>query len=214
MITDIRVHVMARPPLPGRVKTRLQPVLGAAGCACLARRLLDATLAVARAADVGPVTLWAAHWPRHPALVAAAGRHGAALAAQRGRDLGERMAFVARRSFNVGALPILVGTDCPSLRPEDLQAAAEALHGDCDAVVGPALDGGYYLLGLASPCASIFRLMAWGGDGVLETTLRRLERAGMRCRLLPRRRDLDRPGDLRGVSLFLAAQGVGTEGLG
>lgn len=198
------VHVMAKAPVPGRVNTRLEPALGRAGCARLARRLLARTLAVARDAGVGPVTLWAAGWRGHPALREAARRHGVELRAQRGRGLGERMEHVVRAGLAAGRFPILVGTDCPGLAAGDLRETAAALAEGWDAVLGPAGDGGYYLIGLRAPRPALFRNMDWGGDGVLEETGRRLRRLRLAAYRLGERADLDRPADLGGWSPFEA----------
>lgn len=208
----VAVHVMARPPLAGLVKTRLQPALGAAGCARLARALLHHVLARAREAGVGPVVLWAAQWPGHPALREAARRHGCALRAQRGAGLGARMEHVVRASLREGAWPVLIGTDCPSLRSRDLKAAADALARGSDAVLGPALDGGYYLIGLRDCRPALFRRMDWGGATVLAETQRRLRREGMDVTRLAPRADLDRPADLAGHSPFALARGSLPEG--
>lgn len=205
-MTAVSVQVLAKTPLAGQVKTRLAAVLGHHGCVRLARGQLARTLAVAREAGVGPVTLRLPGGPWHPFVRREAGRHGAALAAQHGVDLGERMARAARAGLRRRGAVILLGTDCPGLAPGDLQDAAARLAAGADVVLGPALDGGYYLAALGRPAPPMFRGLAWGGAGLLAATRRRLEAAGYRVALLAPRADLDRPAELPG-SPFLAGPG-------
>lgn len=205
-MNDIAVAVLTKPPLPGRVKTRLAGALTNHGCARLARWQLDRTLRVAAAGAVGPVTLWVAGGPWHPYLRERARAHGVGLATQRGSDLGERMAHAVRASMDGHAGVLLLGTDCPGLAPEDLRTAAGRLADGVDVVLGPARDGGYYLAALRRFPPAIFRPMDWGGGSVLQTTLRRLARAGYSVSLLEPKTDLDRPADLEG-SAFRAGLG-------
>lgn len=201
-MSDIAVQVFAKPPVPGRVKTRLAGLLGHHGCARLARAQLDRTLRVAVASGVGPVTLWVAGGPWHPFVRASAARHGVSLAAQRGADLGARMAHAVRTALPGRDGVVLLGTDCPALDPGDVRAAVDGLAEGADVALGPALDGGYYLAALARRAPVMFREMQWGGEQVFRETVRRLGRAGFRVALVTARRDLDRPADLRGSPLL------------
>jgi glycosyltransferase A (GT-A) superfamily protein (DUF2064 family) len=97
---------------------------------------------------------------------------------------------------------LLIGTDCPALQPEDLRAAASALLDGEDAVVIPAEDGGYVLIGLRRPIPALFEGMAWGTDTVMSSTRRRLREIGMRWRELPTLWDVDRPADLARLAYF------------
>jgi glycosyltransferase A (GT-A) superfamily protein (DUF2064 family) len=91
---------------------------------------------------------------------------------------------------------IVIGSDCPALAPEHLRAAAAVLAGGEDAVLAPAEDGGYVLIGLAHPERSLFERIAWGGPTVLAETRARLAAAGLRWRELATLWDVDRPEDL------------------
>lgn len=197
-MNSVAVEVLAKPPLPGRVKTRLTSVLTHHGCARLARAQLERTLRVATESGIGPVTLRVAGGPWHPYLRDRARVHGAGLASQRGVDLGERMAHAVRASLDGREGVVLLGTDCLGLIPEDLRAASDRLAAGTDVVLGPALDGGYYLAGVRRPIPAMFRPMNWGAGDVLQTTVRRLARAGYTVNLLESRSDLDRPADLAG----------------
>lgn len=195
---SVAVEVLAKPPLRGRVKTRLAGTLGHHGCVRLARAQLDRTLRVAAESGVGPVTLRVAGGPWHPFLRECARAHGAAIATQRGVDLGARMAHAVRASLENRPGVVLLGTDCPGLAPHDLREAADKMAAGADVVLGPALDGGYYLAAVRRLIPAMFRPMGWGGGRVLEITLGRLARAGCSVSLLTPRADLDRPGDLPG----------------
>jgi glycosyltransferase A (GT-A) superfamily protein (DUF2064 family) len=96
-----------------------------------------------------------------------------------------------------------IGTDCVDVTGEILEEAFEALLDDVDASVGPALDGGYYLIGLSRFCGAAFRGIPWSTDRTLLTTLSRLRSCGLRVRLLPPLTDIDRPEDLEGQHSYL-----------
>lgn len=192
---------MAKAPRPGAVKTRLAAHVGA-DAACRLQRAFIADLAT-RLATLGlPV-----HW----AVAPAGGELGIALPterrlAQRGENLGARMADAIARVHALHGRPVLVlGTDSPHLDPAVLGDAAEALGGDCDAVLGPADDGGYWCIGLAVPRAEVFADVTWGTSTVLAATEANLARAGLRVRRLPRTFDVDDAAGLDALRALLAA---------
>lgn len=190
---SIAIAVFARAPVPGAAKTRLIPALGAEGAAALQRELTARALARACALPGARVTLWVAGDMAHPHIVEIAARHGVPVSAQVGSDLGARMhhAFVAA----AGPL-LLIGTDCPQMRVDDLAAAAASLVTH-DVVLQPASDGGYVLIGLNCPRATLFDSIPWGEPTVLEQTRSRIAAAQLRCALLPVLDDLDTAADLR-----------------
>lgn len=192
----MQIAIFAKAPVAGQVKTRLEPLLGQARTVALHRQLIDATLDCARQAALGPLTLWIAGDPALPELVEAAARHGAALRAQRGADLGLRMA--AAFDDTLAAHPddgcLLIGTDCPALTPAHLREAAAALAAN-DLVLIPAIDGGYVLIGLNAPQPALFRGITWGSSLVLKATLARADALGLRCAQLAPLPDLDTPSD-------------------
>lgn len=187
--------MLAKAPLPGWAKTRLAPAVGAAGAARLQRQLTLATLRTACAARLGPVTLWCAPDCTHR-FFRALRRHSALdCRAQVDGDIGARMhaAFVAHAG--VGPL-LLVGTDCPALRPSHLHQAAQALGDGADAVVVPAEDGGYVLIGLRQPQPALFAGVRWSTADVMRDTRERAHSAGLRLVELDTLWDLDVPADL------------------
>ena len=178
------IIVFARAPVPGEAKTRLIPKLGAWRAARLHERLTLHALRTARLAS-GRVEL---HGTRRHSFFR---RLDVEFRLQRGRDLGERMVNALSKARRPA---IVIGTDCPALTPRDLRRAARWLRAGCDAVLAPAEDGGYALIGLRRARKEFFEGILWGGPQVYADTVKRL--AGYRWRALRRVWDLDRPGDL------------------
>jgi rSAM/selenodomain-associated transferase 1 len=189
------IIVFAKAPQPGAVKTRLIPALGAAGAARLHERLLERTLATAAAAGVGPIEL-CGDPASDPVLAARAAAHAAALTAQGPGDLGARMRRAFERALAGAPAAILVGADCPALTAAHLREASAGLAAGHDAVLAPAEDGGYVLIGLARVHASLFERIRWGGPEVIAHTRARLGRLGWRWLELGLLWDVDRPEDL------------------
>lgn len=190
------IIVFARYPAPGRTKTRLIPVLGRLGAADLCRRLTEKTLATARcAAEKRRAGLEVCH-------------DGGGLKRMRrwlGRDLlftaqvegglGERMEAAMDRAFADGCgLVLLLGTDIPDVEPAHLGKAFEHLE-DHDLVLGPSLDGGYWLIGLKRR-ADVFGGIVWGRADVLEKTLAKAREKSLSVRLLAPLSDVDTLDDL------------------
>jgi rSAM/selenodomain-associated transferase 1 len=187
-----RVAILAKAPIAGAVKTRLVPLLGAEGAAALQERLIHRTVETAIDADIGPVTLWGSPDETHPLFRALAARFGVALRRQPEGDLGARMhAAIALR-----CPAIVIGADCPALTPAHLRTAADVLRDGQDAVIFPAEDGGYVLIGLRQPHAALFAPMEWGTDAVLAETRRRLVQLALSWREPVSLWDVDRPADI------------------
>ena len=116
---------------------------------------------------------------------------------QTGRDLGERMEAAFSEAFAAGASKVvIIGSDCPELDAEMLEAAFDALDRN-DFVLGPTPDGGYYLLGMKHTDDSVFRGIAWSTDAVRNATLQKIAAAGKTCALLPDLPDIDTEEDWR-----------------
>ena len=188
-----RILVFAKAPVPGEVKTRLIPALGADGAARLAARMLEQTLEAAAAAGVGPVEL-CTDAPLDPPP--RPGSFAPQISLQGNGDLGERLSRAAKRVVeDVGDPLLLIGTDCPELDCIRLRAAAEAL-GDHDAVILPAADGGYVLLGLKRFDPLLFSDIAWSTNRVAAETIGRIRRLGWSLHVGETLRDVDEPDDL------------------
>jgi len=190
----IDVAIMARAPVPGLAKTRLIPALGAAGAARLQSWLLQRTVALALAADVGPVSLWCAGDPAHPDFAAYTQPGQVSLRVQPEGDLGWRM-LTAIRATPASAGVLVIGTDCPVLTPRHLHEAAAALT-ENDAVVTPAEDGGYVLIGMRIPAPELFTRIDWGSENVMAQTRSRLRELAWVWHEPATLWDVDRPADL------------------
>jgi len=201
-----RVIVFARAPEPGKVKTRLIPTLSAAGAAELHRRLVRHSLAAATGARLGAVELWCAPDTSDPFFRECERRHGAGLHAQGEGDLGARMRRAFESALAHAARAIIVGSDIPALSARYLRDADRALRRGDDAVIGPAEDGGYALIGLTRCDAELFRDIPWGGPEVLVQTRRRLAALSWRSSELPVLWDVDRPEDLERLPEGLRAR--------
>jgi hypothetical protein len=189
----VAIAVLAKAPVPGLAKTRLAPALGDDGAAALQERLTAHAVATACATEIGPVTLWAAPDPSHASFRALTGQHPITLAAQPDGDLGARM-LTAIAAANGPAL--VIGTDCPALTPDHLLVAAAHLRNGIDAVLIPAEDGGYVLIGMRKPQPALFADMTWSTDEVAADTRRRMARLNLSWREPVRLWDVDRPEDL------------------
>jgi hypothetical protein len=187
------VAVLAKEPAVGLAKTRLAPSLGPRGAAAAAAAMLADTLeAVARVA----AERWLCFTPAAARERLAARAPGFRLLPQSGGDLGDRLAACIQALRAAGAERIaIVGADTPHLPPSWYQTAL-ALLDRVDLVLGPALDGGYYLVAGTAPPPELFVGVPMGTDLVLGETLRRAQHAGLRVGLLPPLRDLDRVQDL------------------
>jgi rSAM/selenodomain-associated transferase 1 len=189
------IIVFAKAPVPGQAKTRLIPRLGAWRAARLHARLIRETIETALAARCGAVEL---HGTRRHAFFR---NSKVSFRLQRGRDLGERIYHALARSPGPA---IVIGTDCPALTPADLRRALRWLRGGYDAVLAPAEDGGYALIGTKRAQRGWFEGIEWGGSAVYAETVKRLE--NHRWRALRRVWDVDRPEDLERLrSLRLAS---------
>ena len=174
------------------MKTRLVPLLGEVGAARLHARLVARTLETARAAEIENVVLYCSPGIKGNFFRKMQKQFGFPLRSQGRGNLGERMYQALRRLSPA----VLIGSDCPALRPADLRAAARALREGADAVLAPAEDGGYTLIGLRRVSRRLFDGVAWGGPQVLAQTRRRLRALGWRWKELRTVWDVDRPEDV------------------
>ncbi len=188
--------VFAKAPRPGRVKTRLAADIGDDRATRIYRRLGSSVVeAVRRGA-------WRTRVCYAPANAEAElrrwlGEEGLEFRPQDPGDLGHRMERAMREAFQEGADRVcIVGTDAPGVDGSVVERAFAALETPETAVVGPARDGGYYLLALRRPCPRLFHGIPWSTSEVLPRTLERITEAGLQTRLLAERTDVDRVQDL------------------
>ena len=195
-LRNVQIAVLAKAPIAGLAKTRLIPALGPHGAARLQRRLTRMAVQTALDAHLGPVTLWCAPHAQHRFFRALRRTTTVNCLVQSSGDLGERMHTAFRLHCAQGPL-LLVGTDCPVLRPSHLRKAARALVDGDDAVFYPAEDGGYVLVGLRQPQAGLFSAMSWSTAAVMSDSRARARASGLRLREFETLWDVDVPDDLK-----------------
>jgi len=196
------VIIFTRYPEPGNVKKRLIPYLGKAEAArvhrLLSERIIRHVLQLEKNRSfrisvhyTGGTRKQMQDWLRHPVI----------LEEQRGNDVGQRMAAALRAACARGAhRTVLIGTDCPAMNPDLIAVALdELLHHTI--VLGPAYDGGYYLIGLncflpEEKIDLLFQDIDWGTSRVFQQTIRKIEENGFSFATLSPIHDVDRPEDL------------------
>lgn len=189
-----RLLVFLKAPRPGYAKTRLIPLLGPEGAAEAHRRLCTATLE--RLSSLPQGEIWYAPDDAGPEIAGLV-PPGWAMHPQGVGDLGARLCRGLDHAFRTGARSaVAVGTDCPSIDAGDVREAWRRLATH-DAVLGPATDGGYWLIGLARPEPRLFTGVEWGTGTVLAQTLGLANECGLRASLLAERSDVDTPEDWR-----------------
>ncbi len=197
-MTSRCIQVFAKAPVPGKVKTRLQPALSGEDCARLSRAMIRHSLRTARALPGVEVQLWCFPGDRDPFFREIAAEYAVTLHVQTGANLGDRMKHALREGLATRDAVILIGSDCPFYSQDYLQHGFDLLERDAQVVIGPATDGGYLLIGANRAIPDdAFDGIAWGAPDVFRDTLDRLEAHGITPRLLPIMSDIDRPEDLR-----------------
>ena len=199
------VLVFAKPPEPGRVKTRLLSLLTPKKAASLHRACLADTIATMtnvpgcrkwlrvaarpnRAQELGRELQLTRRW--HVGI-------------QHGRDLGARLEEAFQSAFCSGFQKVIVvGTDTPWMDSNRVLRALQTLR-TADTVIGPTVDGGYYLIGARRFIPAMFWNIPWGTSQVLDRTLAAIRKAHASCRLMRRDFDLDRPADFERAQKML-----------
>jgi len=190
------VVLMAKAPVPGRVKTRLCPPLAPVDATRLYACMLGDT-----AVEISSVARIARYLFLDPPVAENAMRKAPFSSferfPQRGKDLGEKMWDAAATAFRLGAMRVvIVGGDCPALAAERLRQAFRELREGAEAVFGPSADGGYYLVGLACPDERLFRKFTWSTPTVLLDTVARCRALSIPFSFLQPERDVDTGEDL------------------
>lgn len=191
-----RVLIFARLPRPGRSKTRLIPALGREGAARLQARLLRATIERVLASGLAPAQLWVDGAQDAACTGIYRQAFAGELYVQCSGDLGARMAHALDQALQQAAFAVLIGSDCPAMDTAYLQRACALLVAGHEAVLGPAEDGGYVLIGLRRSDPRLFEDIAWGTSAVAAQTRERFAALGRTLRELPVLWDVDRPEDL------------------
>jgi len=192
-----RLIVFTRFPEPGQTKSRMIPILGAQGAAQLQRQLTLHTLKYARQfCHLRKTSLEVQFAGGNEQLMRECFGADTQYSPQSNGDLGARLNHAVSAGFaNGDEAVVVIGADCPELDDAVLEDAFAAL-GHHDLVLGPASDGGYYLIGLRKPAPKLFENMPWSGDALLSQTIQKARSIGFSLRLLNSLSDVDRPEDL------------------
>ena len=183
------VLVFEKNAILGQVKTRLASGMGELPALEIYKHLVQLTYS---ALEEVPVPVWTFFSDFIPVSTNPIVENSFV---QQGQDLGERMSNAFARTFESGRdKVVLIGTDCPTLQSHHLLQAFEALN-HSDLVVGPATDGGYYLIGMKGKAAYLFERIAWSTSQVLSQTLHVASQQGLIVTLLPELDDIDTQED-------------------
>lgn len=183
------IGIFARPPRPGRVKTRLAASIGDPAATDVYRLCLAHALATVRESGL-PYRLFLAE-PGDDELFA-----GESPLPQQGANLGERMANALKQlQEELGQPGIIIGTDCLDIDASLLRSASRELH-NAELVLAPAIDGGYVLIGCRRVCGELFADIEWSSSRVLRQTLANAQTLGLKVAQLATLRDIDTLADL------------------
>ena len=199
--------LFVKSPVSGAVKTRLQPQLSADEAATLYRAFVrDCAESLAKTSAQRKLIAYTPASARPAIEDLLGGSNTGSLAPQSDGDLGARMDHMMRQSFSEGSeRTVIVGSDTPSLPASTIDAGLQLLC-ESDLVLGPCLDGGYYLIGQRQPDSSVFEGIDWSTGQVLQQTLEAAEAARhLNVRLLPPWYDVDTAADAALLRLHLRA---------
>jgi len=191
-----KLIIFTRYPEAGKTKTRLIPILGKEGAAKLHQQLTEGTICQAKQLLNYPVSIEVHFTGGTKQLMAEWLGNELIYENQITGDLGEKMAAAFQNSFNTGIdQVVIIGTDCPGLHQELIASAFDKLNSQ-NLVLGPALDGGYYLIGLRKFVPELFRGINWGTEEVFAQTMAIAKNCNLTVAKLIPLADIDRPEDL------------------
>jgi uncharacterized protein len=196
------ICVFAKPPVPGRVKTRLIPILGSRGAAELAAVFLEDTWTAVSALSWAEPVLASTETAKRNVFPARA-----EVWLQGEGDLGARIEQILRRALTDHPFAIAIGADSPGLPLKFLEQARAALA-RFDAVIGPSEDGGFYLLGLRTCPEGLLSGIPWSAPTTCLETIAKLEAAGLAVYVLDDWFDVDTPEDLEKLNALLTARQI------
>lgn len=201
-----RSIIFTRYPEPGKTKTRLIPALGASGAATLQRQMTEHTLSKVRELQsdcalrthtASPLSVEVRFAGGNLTLMQGWLGSDIVYQPQGEGDLGSRMARSLSSATSGGIeRVVIIGTDCPGLNAQLMAQAFQVLYLSHDLVLGPAIDGGYYLIGLRCFIPELFCGINWGTAEVLQQTVHIANKLDLSVAYLPQLADVDRPEDL------------------
>ncbi len=199
--TNYTIMQFAKAPLPGEVKTRMRPKLSELESVELHSTLTRHSWGIIQRAQLCKHELWVGSQPDHSFFTDLLADSDCEIRQQSGVDLGARLADAFKQSLGSACESdrqgaIVVGSDCPFLNAGYFSQALDALDQGADIVLGPAVDGGYVLLGMRAYWPTVFQDIPWGGPQVFKETQKRIKALGLRCVELSTLADIDEPTDL------------------
>jgi rSAM/selenodomain-associated transferase 1 len=206
-VIETMLLIFAKAPTPGRVKTRLATRIGESAATAAYRRLANQTAAAAATAKVDRVTVYYDPPGNEPETMVRLllGHEHWLYTPQAQGDLGVRLRQAFAATLTIAQRVVIIGTDCPQLDGALITSAFSALR-ETPLVLGPACDGGYYLIGLSCLHPELFTDIAWSTSTVLEQTLARASIASITPHILPMLEDVDdEPSYRRWLALDPAA---------
>ena len=192
---DSRLLLFTKAPEPGKVKTRLAAFLGKNAAANVYEKLLHDCLEMCVSAALCPVEICCNPSTGHNFFQQCRARYHTDLQQQLQGDIGQRMSHAIMSALQRAAHVVLIGADCPALTADDLDTAFHALQQGTDVVLGPAADGGYYLIGMSTHHPGLFENVPWSTHQVLAATETLLRKQGLSWHSLPVHRDVDTAED-------------------
>jgi len=201
-----KLGIFVKIPTPGQVKTRLVPPLEPdQACELYTAFLMDLFARLTRLKKLSGTVFYAGG---DPAALEELVPDRYALVAQEGEDLGERMAGAFEEMLaGEGSSAVLIGSDSPDIPLPFVKRAFQKLK-NADVVLGPAFDGGYYLIGMKRPIRPVFEGIAWSEPTVMRDTLERIRAANLSLAMLPPWYDVDSADSLALLQTMLAAKRI------
>lgn len=183
--------IFVKNPVAGRVKTRLAETVGAEKALVIYHKLLGHTQNVTRSLAADKQVWYSRFMERDDGWDSEVYKKRV----QKGDDLGERMQYAFQENFHQGYRKVvIIGSDCAELTTAVIEKAFSVLD-DNEVVIGPSIDGGYYLLGMSSYLPMLFEGVAWSTPKVMGQTLAKIQQHGLSLHLLPRLNDIDYESD-------------------
>ena len=198
-----RILIFCKSPIAGKVKTRLMPAVNAEEARDIYERLLIKSIQTSLSSETGTVEICCYPDISHPFFSQISREYPVVLRQQIGNDLGERMHNAINHALLEVDWVIVIGTDCPALDVTHLRQAATLLSSSHDAVITPAEDGGYVLIGMSRSEPQLFTGILWGTDNVYAETSKRLESLQWNWHQLDTLWDVDRPEDMARIQGYL-----------
>ncbi len=192
---DIPLYLFAKAPVAGQVKTRMQPQLSGAAAAELALMMLTRSVSKVRAYWPGSLVLTVSPDRNHDHFRDLGNRYRMNIEVQTQGDLGQRMTYVLEKAIRQYGCGVVMGCDVPHISAEIL-LQIHARVSKRENMVGPTVDGGFYILGLHELRCGIFRRVDWGSNRVLSRLLMNLDSLGMNIGFCRKLRDIDTWSDL------------------